>query len=156
MRSLLTIALVLALVPAPASAQAPMRVTANPYLGPQVSPYDARVSPYSSVGALNPYATTSSGRLVAADGTDLGRLNANPYDAESVASPFGVYGSPYSSQSITNPFGIYGSPFSALSPTNPYTISPPTVRYGRGAVVRVLVPLGPSELVADAGAEFVP
>lgn len=103
-------------------------ITANPYLGTSVSKFDARVSPYSSYGALNPY-TTDGGRIYAQDGTYLGRLNSNPYDAESVANPYGRYGSPYSATSINNPYSAYGSPYSSQSATNPYATTPPVVRY---------------------------
>lgn len=106
----------------------PAYLTANPYLGEPVSPYDARMSPYSPDGALNPY-TTGGGRIYAQDGTYLGRLNSNPYDPESVANPYGRFGSRYSSESATNPYGRYGSPYSELSPTNPYTSTPPVVVY---------------------------
>jgi hypothetical protein len=36
-------------------------------------------------------------------GEDLGKLSANPYDAESISNPNGRYGSPYSAESINNP-----------------------------------------------------
>lgn len=39
-------------------AQEPVLLTRNRTLGTPVSPYDARVSPYSPVGARNPYAST--------------------------------------------------------------------------------------------------
>jgi hypothetical protein len=68
-------------------------LTSNPYLGQPVTPEDPRVSPNSSFGALNPY-TADGGSIYAQDGTYLGRLNSNPYDPESVANPYGRYGSP--------------------------------------------------------------
>jgi hypothetical protein len=105
------LALVWILAPAPARAQEydAAYLTTNPYLGQPVPPYDARVSPYSSQGALNPY-TRGGGRIYAQDGTYHGRLNSNRYDSESVANPYGRYGSPYSSESINNPYSQYGSP----------------------------------------------
>jgi hypothetical protein len=48
-----------------------------------------------------------------------GNLNSNPYDPNSVANPYGKYGSQYSPDSINNPFGA-GSPYSPDSPNNPY------------------------------------
>lgn len=114
---------------AQAQAQAdPLYLTTNPYLGTPVSRYDARVSPYSSYGALNPY-TTDGGRIYGQDGTYLGRLNANRYDSESVANPYGRYGSPYSATSINNPYSLYGSAYSSLSARNRYTSTPPVVYY---------------------------
>lgn len=106
----------------------PAYLTANPYLGNKLSTSDPRVSAYSSVGALNPY-TTGGGQIYAQDGTYLGRLNANRYDPESVANPYGAYGSPYSSTSINNPYSTYGSPYSSESAANPYTSTPPVVVY---------------------------
>jgi hypothetical protein len=116
-------------------------VTANPYLGTAVSPYDARVSPYSPNGANNRY-TTSGGKIYAQDGTYLGRLNANQYDPESVANPYGQYGSKYSPTSINNRYSTYGSPYSPLSATNPYSTTPPVVRYPSSGYTapRVTVP----------------
>jgi len=115
-----------------ASAQSPdpAYLSSNPYLGQPIPLYDPRVSSYSSYGALNPY-TTDGGRIYAQDGTYLGRLNSNPYDAESVANPYGQYGSPYSSESVNSPYGRYGSSYSDLSPTNPYSSTPPVVIYDK-------------------------
>lgn len=104
-------------------------VTANPYIGSAISNYDPRVNKYSTDGAQNKY-TTGGGRVYAADGTYLGKLNANKYDPESVANPYGQYGSKYSSTSINNPYSQYGSKYSAQSATNPYTVTPPRVIYG--------------------------
>jgi hypothetical protein len=109
-------------------AQDPVLLTRNRTLGVPVSPYDARVSPYSPVGARNPYAT-DGGRIYGADGTYLGRLNANRYDPESVSNPYGAYGSTYSPTSINNPYGAYGSAYSNTSARNPYASAPPVVRY---------------------------
>jgi hypothetical protein len=106
----------------------PLVITRNPYIGTPVSPYDRRVSPYSRDGANNPY-TTGGGKIYGADGKYLGRLNANPYDPESVSNPYGKYGSPYSQTSITNPYSSYGSPYSNASANNPYATKPPVVLY---------------------------
>ncbi len=103
--------------------------TTNPYLGLPLQPFDARVSPYSPEGALNP-TSTGGGAVYAADGRFLGRLNANPYDPLSVANPYGPYGSIYSLTSTKNPYGAYGSPYTLLSAQNRYTVTPPRVRYG--------------------------
>jgi len=63
--------------------------------------------------------------LYARDGTYLGEMNANPYDANSISNPYGKYGSPYSSTSIKNPYSKYGSPYSTESVNNPY-VTPST------------------------------
>lgn len=107
-------------------------LTTNKYLGIPISPYDSRVNAYSPYGAQNKY-TSDGGRIYAADGTYLGRLNSNRYDTESVSNPYGIYGSKYSSTSINNPYSTYGSPYSSQSATNPYTTTPPRVIYGQNA-----------------------
>ena len=65
--------------------------------------------------------------LVSPDGQFLGNLNNNPYDPNSVANPYGQYGSPYSPNSINNPYGRYGSPYSPDSANNPYTTGGPMI-----------------------------
>lgn len=88
------------------------------------NPYSRWGSPYGQHGVRNPY-TMGGPRIVAEDGTYLGRLNANRYDPESVSNPYGRYGSRYSAESIHNPYGRYGSPYSAQSPNNRFTTTPP-------------------------------
>jgi len=106
--------------------------TANPY-SPAGSPYSTRSvnnpygpygSPYSPTSARNPYATDAP-RIVAEDGTYLGRLSENRFDPDSTANPYGRYGSPYSTTSINNPYSPYGSPYSPQSPNNPYSTQAP-------------------------------
>jgi len=60
-------------------------------------------------------------------GKYLGNLNSNPYDPNSVANPYGQYGSQYSPDSINNPYGQYGSPYSPDSATNPYSSGGPVI-----------------------------
>lgn len=60
-------------------------------------------------------------------GKYLGNLNSNPYDPNSVANPYGQYGSPYSSDSINNPYGQYGSPYGSQSARNPYATQAPII-----------------------------
>lgn len=70
---------------------------------------------------LNPYGNDSnSPKLYAPDGQFLGNVNSNRYDPNSIANPYGQYGSPYSPNSINNPYGQYGSPYSPNSVNNPY------------------------------------
>ena len=69
----------------------------------------------------NPYGNSfNSPRLYDSQGNFHGDVNSNPYDPNSVANPYGRYGSPYSSDSINNPYSQYGSPYGAESPNNPY------------------------------------
>lgn len=81
-------------------------------------------------------ATRSSGtplhgppQLRSSDGEDryLGTLSSNPYDPDSVSSPFGVYGSRYSPDSVNNPYGRYGSPYSPYSARNPFATQAPAI-----------------------------
>lgn len=58
--------------------------------------------------------------IVAPDGKYLGNLSSNQFDPNSVANPYGRYGSPYSPDSINNQFGRYGSPYSPNSVNNPF------------------------------------
>ena len=106
--------------------------TANPYSSAG-SPYSAKSvnnrfgsygSPFSPTSARNPYATDAP-KIVAQDGTYLGKLSENRYDPDSVSNPYGRYGSPYSSTSINNPYSTYGSRFSPQSPNNPYATQAP-------------------------------
>src|SRR3974377_636501 len=90
------------------------------------NPYGQYGSAYSPFGVSNPY-TFNAPRLIAQDGTYLGRLSANPFDPDSVSNPCGRYGSPYSPTSIKNPYGVYGSPYSNKSPNNPYATQPPLI-----------------------------
>ena len=68
------------------------------------------------------FATAASAQVQLRDrnGKYLGNLNANQFDPNSVANPYGRYGNPYSPDSINNPYGRYGNPFSPDSATNPY------------------------------------
>lgn len=65
--------------------------------------------------------------LVSPDGTFLGKLSRNKYDAESISNRYGNYGSKYSSTSIFNPYGNYGSRYSSKSPFNKYANEPPKI-----------------------------
>jgi hypothetical protein len=68
----------------------------------------------------NPFGTSgTSPRLYDSQGNYRGNLNANQFDPNSVANPFGRYGSQFSPDSINNQFGA-GSPFRQDSPTNPF------------------------------------
>jgi hypothetical protein len=106
--------------------------TANPY-SPAGSPYFSTSinnrfgpygSPYASTSARNPYATDAP-KIIAQDGTYLGKLSDNRYDPDSVSNPYGRYGSPYSPTSINNPYSNYGSKYSSQSPNNPYATQAP-------------------------------
>jgi hypothetical protein len=77
--------------------------------------YGASSSPDSINNPAGPASLGRYGRgprIIAPDGTYLGRLNTNRFDPESVANPDSQYGSPRSPDSINNIFGRYGSRFS--------------------------------------------
>ncbi len=78
-------------------------------------------------------ALSQSPQLRSADGRYLGNLNSNQYDPNSVANPYGRYGSQYSPDSINNQYGRYGSPSGSESVNNPYAggqyTPPPVYRY---------------------------
>ena len=61
----------------------------------------------------------NSPKIYAPDGQYLGNLNNNKFDPDSVANPYGQYGSKYSSTSINNPYSQYGNPYSSTY-SNPY------------------------------------
>jgi hypothetical protein len=60
-----------------------------------------------------------SPKIIAPDGQYLGNLNNNRFDPNSVANPYGQYGSRFSPDSINNPYGTYGNPYSQQY-SNPY------------------------------------
>jgi hypothetical protein len=117
------------------------RLSANPYAADSTSnPYSSAGSVYSPTSVNNPYGSygsaysstsarslyaTDAPKIVAQDGTYLGKLSDNPYDPDSVSNPYGRYGSPYSPTSINNPYSTYGSPYSSQSPNNPYATQAP-------------------------------
>ena len=70
--------------------------------------------------ALTTTVPAQSPGIYSRDGKFLGNMNSNPYDPNSVANPYGRYGSPYSPDSINNPYGRYGNPYSPESVHNPY------------------------------------
>lgn len=105
------------LVPVSASAQYYGNWTSNPYGQNRVNP-----STYSG----GQYGTSSnSPGLYSSDGQFRGNLNSNRYDPNSVANPYGQYGSRYSPDSVNNPYGA-GSQYNQNSPSN---------RYGSGLMI---------------------
>jgi hypothetical protein len=68
----------------------------------------------------NPFGSTSnSPQLYDSQGNFHGNLNSNQFDPDSVANPYGRYGSQFSPDSINNPFGA-GSQFAPDSPNNQF------------------------------------
>ena len=86
--------------------------TANPYLPPAPpQPPGTYNNPYGSTG--------NSPQMYNFTRAVSGKSNSNRYDPNSVANPYGRYGSQYSPDSINNPYGA-GSPYRQDSPNNPY------------------------------------
>lgn len=53
-----------------------------------------------------PYATgQNSPKIIDSQGHYRGNLNSNQYDPNSIANPYGRYGSQYSPDSLNNPYG---------------------------------------------------
>jgi len=69
-------------------------------------------------------------RIIAPNGQYLGNLNANRFDPNSVANPFGRYGSRFSPDSINNPFSRWGSQFSPDGVRNPFATGGPHLEGG--------------------------
>lgn len=65
--------------------------------------------------------------VVGRDGEYLGVLSANPYEPESIANPYGLYGSQFSPVSVSDQYGLYGSPYSNESANNQYLVSEPKI-----------------------------
>jgi hypothetical protein len=82
------------------------------------NPYAPEIEPQPRGTFTNPYGNSSnSPRLYDSHGRFRGNLNTNQYDRDSVANPYGRYGSKYSEDSINNPYGA-GSPYNEDSPSN--------------------------------------
>ena len=119
------IGLALALVAAPAIGEDLGRLSINPFTpgstsapGAEFGPGPANPFSPSGQAARNQFAVGGA-RLYDDAGEFRGVLNGNRFDPNSVANPYGRYGSPYSADSINNAFGA-GSPFGADSPNNPF------------------------------------
>lgn len=95
--------------------------TAQTYLGNlTANPYLPKAPPQPANTFNNPYGGSSdSPKLYDSQGNFRGNLNSNRYDPDSVANPYGRYGSQYSPDSINNPYGA-GSRYNQDSPNNPY------------------------------------
>lgn len=61
----------------------------------------------------------------------LGSVNANRFDPNSLANPYGA-GSPYKADGLMNPYSQYGSPYSNKSWQNPYATDAPKLYDSQG------------------------
>lgn len=96
-------------------------VSAQTYLGNlTANPYLPKAPPQPANTFNNPYGGShDSPKLYDSQGNFHGNLNSNKYDPDSVANPYGRYGSKYSNDSINNPYGA-GSRYNQDSPNNPF------------------------------------
>lgn len=58
---------------------------------------------------------------------NLGCINCDSYDQDSIWNEYGKHGSQYQSASIFNSYGPYGSPYSNDSACNPNATNPPII-----------------------------
>lgn len=111
----------------PARPMLPIRPMRRLRMLPVPAPYkdffaevDLSARASDSSGMRPDFARFIGGSLYAPNGTFLGNINTNRFDANSLKNQFGVYGSKYNSASIFNQYGEYGSPYGANSPYNRY------------------------------------
>ncbi len=88
------------------------------------SPYSPNSinNPYNSHNFNNQFNHGNNGKtykLYDSNGNFRGNLNNNRFDPDSVANPYGRYGSRFSSESINNPYGA-GNRFNDDSPFNQF------------------------------------
>ena len=74
-------------------------------------------------------------KLYTQKGKFLGNINLNKYDLNSIANPYGSYGSQYSSDSIFNKYGDYGSQYSLNSPFNKYSTNYLVIKNNNNEIV---------------------
>lgn len=115
-------------------------VTVNPHINARIDPevfltlleedIDALLrGDFNSAIPESPYSSNELS-IRAADGTFLGSLTVNAYDALSIFNEFGQHGGMYSTPSIFNQYGIYGSAYSTFSPYNQFSSQPPVIMRG--------------------------
>jgi len=83
---------------------------------------------YGSYPSYSGYRTPSMPTTTVAP---LGALNANRYDPNSLANPYGA-GSPYKANGLMNPYSQYGSPYTNKSWRNPYATDAPKLYDSQG------------------------
>ncbi len=81
---------------------------------------------YAQSEQVGPYSQYKN-YLVSSDGTFLGKLSSNKYDALSIFNEYGRFGSTYSNLCIFNEYSKYGSKYSSQSPFNEYASNPPKI-----------------------------
>jgi len=74
------------------------------------------------LGSVLLVAQSDQNRKALRSGEYLGKLSANPFDADSTSNPFGLSGSPYSPKSVNNPHSRHG-----FEAQNPYSVRGPKI-----------------------------
>lgn len=72
--------------------------------------------------------------LIAHDGTYLGKVSSTTWDADSICTSWGEYGSTWGAHSIRTTWGQYGSRWSTESAYNDWTTTPPLIVHERQVV----------------------
>lgn len=98
---------------------APALAQSGSYIGNySANPYAPKVEPQPRGSFTAPYGdSTDSPQLYGSQGRFRGNLNSNRADPDSVANPYGRYGSKYSEDSINNRYGA-GTRYNSDSPNN--------------------------------------
>jgi hypothetical protein len=84
------------------------------------------VAKFAELAPPPPYDLTDA-RIYAQDDQFLGKVTTDPFEAVSLANPFGLYGDEYSSLSIWNWYGFYGSDYGNYSAYDPDAAHPPEI-----------------------------
>jgi hypothetical protein len=106
-------------------------------LDPGLEPPASPTQPAPPSGIASGCSAILNTQIFANDGTYLGKISDNPYLSDSIANPYGQYGSPYSSTSIYNTVGRYGSSVSSTSAFNSLASQPP-ILYRSGVALAYL------------------
>jgi hypothetical protein len=96
---------------------------------PAYIPQPTGYNPYIASGGVLPEEMLHRSQTTPA--APLGVLNANRYDPNSLANPYGA-GSPYKADGLMNPYSQYGSPYSNKSWRNPYATDAPKLYDSQG------------------------
>lgn len=116
------LAALMMILAAPASAQYLGNRSANPYAphspANPYAPGSVTEGRYGSPNSLtNPYAAPKL-KLYGSPGADRRQLPINPYDPDSINSPYGRYDNPYAPDRVRNPYGA-GNPYAPKLSTTP-------------------------------------
>jgi hypothetical protein len=92
-------------------------------------------------------AIDGQGRIIAADGSDLGLVSSSRYLVDSICNPMGSNGSSMAYDSIWNTMSPYGDRMSETSAYNPRATKPPLMMFTDGS--RIFVSKNPKLRALD-------